>query len=39
VIDATGGFIKVLCGLKAFLEHEITLNLVADCSPEGIVKG
>ena len=39
VIDATGGFTMVLCGLKALLEHDIILNLVADRSPEGVVKG
>jgi len=38
-MDATGGFTMVLCGLKALLEHDIILNLVADRSPEGVVKG
>lgn len=33
VIDSTGGFTIVICGLKALLEHGITLNLVADASP------
>ena len=28
--DATGGFTTVLDGLKAFLEHNINLNLIAD---------
>lgn len=39
VIDATGGFTLVLCGLKALLEHGIILNLIADRFPEGTVKG
>jgi uncharacterized protein YndB with AHSA1/START domain len=38
-IDSTGGFTMVLCGLKALLEHNVILNLVADRSPEGLVKG
>ena len=38
-MDATGGFTMVLCGLKALLEHGIILNLIADRSPEGVVKG
>jgi len=38
-IDSTGGFTLVLCGLKALLEHNIILNLIADRSPEGVVKG
>lgn len=38
-IDSTGGFTMVLCGLKALLEHNVILNLVADRSPEGVVKG
>lgn len=29
-IDSMGGFSLVLAGLKAMLEHGITLNLVAD---------
>ncbi|HEX8036405.1 MAG TPA: SRPBCC family protein [Ktedonobacterales bacterium] len=32
-LDATGGFTFVLAGLKAFLEHNITLNLIADHNP------
>lgn len=28
--DSTGGFTLVLAGLKAYLEHDIRLNLVAD---------
>ena len=37
-LDSTGGFTTVLCGLKALLEHDINLNLVADRSPAGVVK-
>jgi hypothetical protein len=36
VTDSTKGFTLVLAGLKAFLEHEIKLNLVADRFPKGI---
>lgn len=38
-IDSMGGFTMVLCGLKALLEHDVILNLIADRSPEGVVKG
>ena len=38
-IGSTEGFALVLAGLKAFLEHNITLNLVADHFPEGLAKG
>ncbi|NNC50288.1 MAG: polyketide cyclase [Flaviramulus sp.] len=31
--DSTGGFTLVLAGLKAYLEHGINLNLVADKYP------
>ncbi|MCZ8533534.1 SRPBCC family protein [Psychrobacillus psychrodurans] len=34
VIDSTGGYTIVLCGLKALLEHNIKLNLVADKFPD-----
>lgn len=34
-IDSAGGFALVLAGLKALLEHDIRLNLVADRFPEG----
>jgi uncharacterized protein YndB with AHSA1/START domain len=34
VIDSTGGFTIVLCGLKALLEHNIILNLVSDKFPD-----
>lgn len=33
VIDSTGGFTTVLDGLKAYLEHGLQLNLVADKFP------
>lgn len=36
VADSTQGFTLVLAGLKAFLEHGIRLNLVADRFPRGI---
>ena len=35
VADATGGFSLVLAGAKAYLEHNIQLNLVADRFPDG----
>ncbi|MGH9197068.1 MAG: SRPBCC family protein [Acidimicrobiia bacterium] len=35
VADSTGGFNLVLAGLKAYLEHNVILNLVADRFPEG----
>jgi uncharacterized protein YndB with AHSA1/START domain len=38
-LDSTGGFTWVLAGLKALLEHNIILNLVADRFPEGLEKG
>ena len=34
ISDATEGFSLVLAGLKAFLEHNIKLNLVADRFPK-----
>ena len=34
-LDSTGGFTLVLAGLKALLEHNISLNLVADRFPDG----
>lgn len=37
VIDSTGGFTIVLCGLKALLEHNILLNLVSDRFPDAQV--
>ena len=36
VAASTQGFTLVLAGLKALLEHNIQLNLVADRYPEGI---
>lgn len=33
-LDSMGGFTLVLAGLKAWLEHGIALNLVADRDPE-----
>ena len=39
VIDSTGGFTIVLCGMKAWLEHHIRLNLVADQAPDALVSG
>jgi uncharacterized protein YndB with AHSA1/START domain len=36
VADSTAGFSLVLAGLKAFLEHDVELNLVTDRFPEGI---
>ncbi|MEH7011684.1 SRPBCC family protein [Neobacillus niacini] len=36
-IDSMGGYTMVLCGLKALLEHNINLNLVADKAPDAIV--
>lgn len=37
-IDSTEGFTLVLSGLKALLEHNIALNLVADRFPAGVPK-
>ena len=34
--DSTQGFSLVLAGLKAFLEHGVKLNLVADRFPAGV---
>jgi uncharacterized protein YndB with AHSA1/START domain len=36
VADSTQGFFLVLAGLKALLEHNVRLNLVADHHPEAI---
>lgn len=38
VTDSTQGFTLVLAGLKALLEHNVRLNLVADRFPKGIVE-
>jgi uncharacterized protein YndB with AHSA1/START domain len=35
-LDSTQGFALVLAGLKALLEHDVRLNLVADRFPKGI---
>ena len=35
-IDSTEGFALVLAGAKAYLEHNINLNLVADRHPDGL---
>jgi len=37
-LDSTEGFTLVLCGLKAYLEHKIRLNLVADRFPDASKK-
>jgi len=36
VTDSTQGFTLVLAGLKALLEHNVRLNLVADRFPKGL---
>lgn len=36
--DSTGGFTTVLDGLKAFLEHRINLNLIADKFPKEVIQ-
>jgi uncharacterized protein YndB with AHSA1/START domain len=36
-IDSMGGYTMVLCGLKALLEHNVILNLVADKAPDANV--
>jgi len=38
-ISSTEGFALVLSGLKALLEHNVVLNLVADRFPDGPPKG
>ena len=35
-LDATEGFAFVLAGAKAWLEHEVELNLVRDRFPKGL---
>lgn len=37
-IDSMGGYTMVLCGLKALLEHNVVLNVVADKAPDANVK-
>jgi uncharacterized protein YndB with AHSA1/START domain len=39
VRNATEGFALVLAGAKAFLEHNLRLNLVADRHPDGLRMG
>lgn len=39
LVDDMGGYTIVLCGLKALLEHNIVLNLVADKAPDAIITG
>lgn len=36
--DSTGGFTTVLDGLKAFMEHNINLNLIADKFPKEVTQ-
>jgi uncharacterized protein YndB with AHSA1/START domain len=36
--DSTGGFTTVLDGLKAYLEHNINLNLIADKFPKEVAQ-
>jgi uncharacterized protein YndB with AHSA1/START domain len=38
-IDSTGGFSFLLAALKAYLEHDIELNLVLDHAPDLLVQG
>ena len=38
-IDSTGGFSFLLAAAKAFLEHGVELNLVADHNPASLVAG
>jgi uncharacterized protein YndB with AHSA1/START domain len=35
-LDTTEGFTLVLAGAKAYIEHDITLNLIADRYPDGL---
>jgi uncharacterized protein YndB with AHSA1/START domain len=37
-LDSTGGFTTVLDGAKAWLEHGLRLNLIADKFPKGLVE-
>ncbi|MEZ4389039.1 MAG: SRPBCC family protein [Candidatus Krumholzibacteriia bacterium] len=37
-LDAMGGFTSLLAGLKAWLEHGVRLNLVADNHPDAQVR-
>ena len=35
-LDSKGGFTWVLAGLKALLEHDLELNVIADAFPKGL---
>ena len=37
-LDSTGGFTTVLDGAKAWLEHNINLNLIVDKFPKGLTE-
>ncbi|PYI52633.1 SRPBCC family protein [Paenibacillus flagellatus] len=37
-LDSMGGYTMVLCGLKAYLEHGVILNVVADKAPDAHVR-
>jgi hypothetical protein len=37
-IASTGGFSLVMAALKAFLEHNIELNVVVDHDPDSLVE-
>ncbi len=37
IIDTTGGFTTVLDGMKAWLEHELCLNLISDKFPKEFI--
>ncbi len=37
-LGSTGGFALVLAGAKAFLEHHLILNLIADRFPDQIIR-
>lgn len=37
-IDSQGGFAFLLSGLKAYLEHDVELNLSADHAPDAVQK-
>jgi uncharacterized protein YndB with AHSA1/START domain len=37
-LDSTGGFTWVLAGAKAYLEHNLMLNLIADHFPKGFME-
>jgi hypothetical protein len=39
VADSTQGFTLTLAGMKALLEHDARLNLVADRYPGGLAEG